>query len=102
MIKSRNAYSEASTLAEVKLDPCHPVRLGIALNLSNFYYQMIQDHHKGIAQTRLAISLAKDKIEEYDEKLYKEAKYLLRVLEQNFEEWVSKATPEELEGIELF
>ena len=28
--------------------PLNPIRLGLDLNLSNFYYEILNDHHKAI------------------------------------------------------
>merc|ERR1712032_465667 len=38
-------YDEANKLSQ-GLNPCNPIRLGLALNFSVFYYEVMNDHKK--------------------------------------------------------
>lgn len=38
---SQKAYQEAFDIAKTKMQPTHPIRLGLALNFSVFYYEII-------------------------------------------------------------
>lgn len=38
---SQNAYQEAFEVSKSKMQPTHPIRLGLALNFSVFYYEII-------------------------------------------------------------
>lgn len=37
---SQSAYEEAFKIAKEKMQPTHPIRLGLALNYSVFYYEI--------------------------------------------------------------
>lgn len=38
---SQKSYQEAFDIARGKMQPTHPIRLGLALNFSVFYYEII-------------------------------------------------------------
>ena len=50
--KSKDAYKDASDKAKEKMPPTHPIRLGLALNYSVFFYEIMED-------SKEACSLAK-------------------------------------------
>ena len=41
MNKSHDAYRDAYTQAEKNMPPTHPIRLGLALNFSVFFYEIM-------------------------------------------------------------
>lgn len=44
--KALLAYNDAGTVAKEVLSPTHPVKLGLALNHSVFYYEIMQNPEK--------------------------------------------------------
>ena len=43
---SQKAYQEAFEIAKSKMQPTHPIRLGLALNFSVFYYEILNSPDK--------------------------------------------------------
>ena len=50
--ESDEAYKEANQKSEEKLPSTHPIRLGLALNYSVFYYEIKQDSDKACAMAK--------------------------------------------------
>jgi 14-3-3 protein beta/theta/zeta len=44
--KSQQSYQEAFDIAKEKMQPTHPIRLGLALNFSVFYYEILNSPDK--------------------------------------------------------
>ena len=43
---SQKAYQDAYDIAKSKMQPTHPIRLGLALNFSVFYYEILNSPEK--------------------------------------------------------
>lgn len=44
--ESQKAYQEAFDISKSKMQPTHPIRLGLALNFSVFYYEILNSPDK--------------------------------------------------------
>lgn len=44
--KSRKAYKVAFEYAKEKMEPTHPIRLGLALNFSVFHYEIMNEREE--------------------------------------------------------
>lgn len=57
--KSQEAYQEAYARSQKEMEPTHPIRLGLALNFSVFYYEIVNSPEKACdlaKKVRTAIS----------------------------------------------
>lgn len=53
--ESQNAYQEAFDIAKSELQPTHPIRLGVALNFSVFFYEIQKSSEKASMLAKLVI-----------------------------------------------
>lgn len=86
---SLDAYKEASAIAKANLSPTHPIRLGLALNFSVFYYEIL---HSPEGACRLAKAAFDDAIAELDTltaEAYKDSTLIMQLLRDNIAMWNS-------------
>ena len=79
-------YEAAKILAD-GLNACNPIRLGLALNFSVFYYEVMNDHKKACEYGEAALSEALDKIDDVDEETFRDAKSIIELLKENLSLW---------------
>lgn len=83
------AYKAATDIAMQDLQPTHPIRLGLALNYSVFYYEILNSPDRAC---RLAKSAFDDAIAELDtlsEESYKDSTLIMQLLRDNLTLWTS-------------
>jgi 14-3-3 protein epsilon len=81
------AYQKASELANASLAPTHPVRLGLALNFSVFYYEILKAPEKGCALAKQAFDDAVAELDSLDDESYKESTLIMQLLRDNLTLW---------------
>merc|ERR1712167_69199 len=75
--KALEAYTEAN---QIKLPPCNPIKLGLALNFSVFYYEAMKNHSSACELADQALQDALDKIDELEEDDFRDAKSIIELL----------------------
>jgi 14-3-3 protein epsilon len=90
--KSLESYDAAMEVAG-KLDITNPIRLGLALNFSVFYYEVIGDHEKACNIAKETINKASEPLSSVDpdddENDHKDAISILNLLQENLGMWTS-------------
>jgi 14-3-3 protein epsilon len=81
------AYNEAVGLAEKSLNACNSIRLGLALNFSVFYYEVMQDVSRACALGDKALQDALDKLDDCDEETFRDAQSIIELLRENLSLW---------------
>ena len=79
-------YQQADTHSK-SLNPCNPIRLGLALNYSVFYYEVMNQHGKACELGEAALSEALEKIDDVDEETFRDAKSIIELLKENLSLW---------------
>ena len=89
---SNKSYEEATASAK-DLAISNPIRLGLALNYSVFYYEVFNDHAKACDIARETLDLAKKELAGVDEddEEYKDAYSIINLLQENLSMWAPDA-----------
>jgi len=87
--QSMKAYETASTAAEADLPPTHPIRLGLALNFSVFYYEIMNSPERACHLAKEAFDEAISELDNLNEESYKDSTLILQLLRDNLTLWTS-------------
>jgi hypothetical protein len=79
-------YNKAQETSE-SLNPCNPIRLGLALNFSVFHYEVMNNHKEACALGEKALTDALEKIDDVDEETFRDAKSIIELLKENLSLW---------------
>merc|ERR1711973_302784 len=86
---SQNAYSEAYDVSKNKMQPTHPIRLGLALNFSVFYYEILNSPDKACSLAKSAFDDAIAELDTLNEDSYKDSTLIMQLLRDNLTLWTS-------------
>ncbi|XP_013412894.1 14-3-3 protein epsilon [Lingula anatina] len=93
--KSLIAYDSATTTAKVDLATTHPIRLGLALNFSVFYYEILGAPDKACQIAKLAFDDAIAELDSLNDESYKDSTLILQLLRDNLTLWTSDMQADE-------
>ena len=81
-----NSYKQANELAE-KLACTNPIKLGLALNFSVFYYEVMNDAKTACDIATRAFDVAIHQLEKIEDEQYKDSTTILQLLKENIDMW---------------
>jgi len=93
---SEAAYKDAFTTCSDGINergvlkPTHPIRLGLALNFSVFYYEIRDDHAKACEMAKKAFDFAIAELDTLNEDSYKDSTLIMQLLRDNLTLWTSE------------
>ncbi|WVZ25703.1 hypothetical protein V8G54_004247 [Vigna mungo] len=86
---NRGSEGTASTTAEAELPPTHPIRLGLALNFSVFYYEILNSPERACHLAKQAFDEAISELDTLSEESYKDSTLIMQLLRDNLTLWTS-------------
>src|SRR5690349_19177246 len=87
--KSLEAYKAASDVAITELPPTHPIRLGLALNFSVFYYEILNSPDRACHLAKQAFDDAIAELDSLSEESYRDSTLIMQLLRDNLTLWTS-------------
>ncbi|KAF7112834.1 14-3-3 protein 6-like [Rhododendron vialii] len=84
-----NGYKAAQDIANAELAPTHPIRLGLALNFSVFYYEILNSPDRACSLAKQAFDEAIAELDTLGEDSYKDSTLIMQLLRDNLTLWTS-------------
>lgn len=88
--KSEEAYKLAYDIAKESLNPTNPIRLGLALNFSVYYYEIKKESNTACDLAKTAFDEAIAQLDAGKEDDYKDSTLILQLLRDNLTLWSSE------------
>mmetsp|Transcript_32188 Transcript_32188/g.59946 ORF Transcript_32188/g.59946 Transcript_32188/m.59946 type:complete len:264 (-) Transcript_32188:415-1206(-) len=93
--KAKELYLEGTDLSEKNLPPTDPIRLGLALNLSVCYYEILNNRKEACRIAKEAFDQAISKLDKLAEVQYKDATLIMQLLRDNLTLWTTSDNQDE-------
>ncbi|XP_036397713.1 14-3-3 protein zeta-like [Megalops cyprinoides] len=95
---SQEAYQQAFDISKKDMQPTHPIRLGLALNFSVFYYEILNSPEQACSLAKQAFDEAIAELDTLNEDSYKDSTLIMQLLRDNLTLWTSDSAADEAEG----
>ncbi|XP_070694947.1 14-3-3 protein beta/alpha-1-like [Pempheris klunzingeri] len=92
---SQHAYQQAFEISKGEMQPTHPIRLGLALNFSVFFYEILNNPDKACALAKAAFDEAIAELDTLNEDSYKDSTLIMQLLRDNLTLWTSENQADE-------
>jgi len=89
--RAETQYNNALTKAKDSLAPTHPTRLGLALNASVCYYEIMKKPNKACELAKEAFDEAIQKLDSLSDSTYKDSTLIMQLLRDNLTIWTSES-----------
>lgn len=93
--QSEESYQSAFEIAKEQMQPTHPIRLGLALNYSVFFYEIMNSPDRACHLAKQAFDDAIAELDTLNEDSYKDSTLIMQLLRDNLTLWTSDAQGEE-------
>lgn len=92
---SLEAYKKATECSTTDLPPTHPIRLGLALNFSVFYYEILNQPDQACQLAKTAFDDAIAELDTLSEESYKDSTLIMQLLRDNLTLWTSSESSDQ-------
>jgi len=96
--KVKEMYLEATKTAEKSLPETHPTRLGLALNFSVCYYEILDEKKQACEVAKKAFDEAIEKLDTLNDASYKDSTLIMQLLRDNLTLWTSDQGEQDDDG----
>lgn len=83
------SYGNCVEFSFAELPPTHPIRLGLALNFSVFYYEILNSPDRACRLAKAAFDDAIAELDTLSEESYKDSTLIMQLLRDNLTLWTS-------------
>ncbi|KAL6086720.1 hypothetical protein STEG23_026212 [Scotinomys teguina] len=97
---SQGAYQEAFDISKKEMQPTHPIGLGLALNFSVFYYEILNNPELACTLAKTAFDEAIAELDTLNEDSCKDSTLIMQLLRDNLTLWTSDSAGEECDAVE--
>ncbi|KAG5857449.1 14-3-3 protein zeta-like [Anguilla rostrata] len=97
---SQAAYQAAFEISRTDMQATHPIRLGLALNFSVFYYEILNSPEEACKLAKTAFDEAISELDSLNEDSYKDSTLIMQLLRDNLTLWTSDTAADEGEPAE--
>uniref|UniRef100_A0A8C4GLC4 14-3-3 domain-containing protein n=1 Tax=Dicentrarchus labrax TaxID=13489 RepID=A0A8C4GLC4_DICLA len=80
---SKDAYQNAFDISKEEMQPTHPIRLGLALNFSVFFYEILTSPEQACQLAKTAFDDAIAELDTLSEDSYKDSTLIMQLLRDN-------------------
>ncbi|XP_007904678.1 14-3-3 protein theta [Callorhinchus milii] len=97
---SQAAYQEAFDISKKAMEATHPIRLGLALNFSVFYYEILNSPEQACLLAKSAFDDSIAQLEDLKDDSYKDSTLIMQLLRDNLTLWTCDSGAEDAEATE--
>merc|ERR1712173_438179 len=87
--KAEQYYQQSMNVAEANLSVYHVTRLGLALNFSVCYYEILKEPEKACDLAKKSFDAAIEKLDTLNDASYKDSTLIMQLLRDNLTLWTS-------------
>ena len=98
IFKSQESYKEAYQMSQERMATTNPIRLGLALNFSVFFYEIVGNHDEACKLAKQAFDDAIADLDKLKDDSYKDSTLIMQLLRDNLTLWTTDQQNDDNDG----